>query len=105
MPQAFFRKAFGHWLWQNRLQFNYPPHITLQRRDYLALSFQGVTPQIKGFISRHGTSFHIWHAGQVIDMLNNIDIVERRRSDGRYCCALCLEPVDGDAVAHVCRLF
>ena len=97
MPQAFFRKAFGHWLGQNRHRFQHPPRITLQRRDYLELSFQGVTPQIKGFISRNGTSFHIWHGGQVIDMLNDIDIVERRRSDGRHCCALCLEPVDSYA--------
>lgn len=94
MPQAFFRKAFGRWLGQNRHRFNHPPRITLRRRDYLELSFQGVTPQIKGAISRNGTSFHIWHAGQVIDLLNDIDIVERRRSDGRYYCALCLEPVD-----------
>jgi len=94
MPKAFFRKAFEHWLGQNRHRFQHPPRITLQRRDYLELHFQGVTPQIKGFISRNGTSFHIWHAGHVIDMLNDIDIVERRRSDGRYYCELCMEPVD-----------
>ena len=96
MPRAFFRKAFRRWLGQNGHRFNRPPRITLQRRDYLELSFRGVSPQIKGFISRDSTSFHIWHAGQVIDMLNDfdIDIVERRRSDGRYYCALCLEPVD-----------
>lgn len=94
MPQAFFRKAFRHWIGQNRHRFSHPPRITLQRRDYLELSFQGVTPQIKGFVSRHGTSFHIWHAGQVIDMLNDIDIVERRHSDGGHYCALCLEFAD-----------
>lgn len=69
------RKAFECWLGQNRHRFNHPPRITLQRKDYLELSFRGVTPQIKGFICKDGTSFHIWHAGQVIDMLNDIDIV------------------------------
>ena len=93
MPKAFFRKAFDRWIGHNRGRLAHPPTIKLQRMNYLELGFQGVTPKIKGIVSKNGTAFHICHADEVKDMLNDIDIAERRRSDGKYFCALCLEPI------------
>lgn len=93
MPKAFFRKAFDRWIGHNRGRFAHPPTITLQRRNYLELGFQGVTPRIKGIVSNSGTAFYIHHAGKVKDMLDDIDIAEHRRSDDTYFCTLCLEPI------------
>ena len=97
MPKAFFRKAFDRWLVQNRGRFQHPPKITSQGRHHVAFSFRGVTQKIHGYVTRNGTTFCIDHAGQCVDMLNDIDIEERRSRDGTYFCALCLEPIHYDS--------
>lgn len=97
MPKAFFRKAFDRWLVQNRGRFQHPPTIKSQGRHHVAFSFRGVTQKIHGYVTRNGTTFCIDHAGQCVDMLNDIDIEERRSRDGTYFCALCLEPVHYDS--------
>lgn len=97
MPKAFFRKAFERWLLQNQERFQRPPKITAQGKNFVEFSFRGVTPKIKGCVTRHGTTFGIHHAGQCVDLLNDIDLVECRNRDGTYYCALCLEPVHYDS--------
>lgn len=44
MPVNFVRRTYDAWIAQNRARFTHPPRVTLSRRDFFELTFEGVTP-------------------------------------------------------------
>lgn len=92
MPKPFFQKSFERWLAANKARLTHPPKVTRRRRNHASLSFRGITPRIKGYITRHGVGIEVLHEGDCVDLLIDLEVGECRRPDGRYFCDQCLEP-------------
>lgn len=93
MPKYFALKTYRHWINRNGHRFRHRPIVTLTRWSHFLLSFSGVTPRIRGTITKSG-SISIWaeYQGECWDFLVDFDLVERRNDSGQYFCGLCSEP-------------
>lgn len=91
MYRSFEQKTLTGWLKRNRKRFSHPPCLIRRRNHSLTFRFTGVTPRIQ-FVIRKAGMMEIWvRYKRVNDILTDFDVVERRASDGRYHCDLCLK--------------